>query len=155
MDVPRGLTVEAFASLADTLQCRRCSGIGLSTEHVPNNNGILVVCAACGSRSPLGSAVFLRQTATVKRREPLPKGSSIDEVWSTWGGCCIVCGLAVERLRELGVGQQRHHVKPYAEHGHSGTLLPICTSCHEIVNWLQRTARRLLSHRPASNVQSV
>ena len=45
-------------------------------------------------------------------------------------------------MAHLGIGRQRHHVRPYAEYGHAGPLVPICSNCHELVTWLQKTVRK-------------
>jgi hypothetical protein len=123
----------------------------LSSEPVPNNGGILVLCPACSSRSPLGAALFLKQAAA--KRPPLPHGASVSDVWNRWGNRCFVCGLGQETLIKLGIGQQRHHVQPFAEHGHAGPLIPVCASCHEVVNALQRTVRRFV--KTASDVGQI
>jgi hypothetical protein len=137
------MTVTEFEADASTLRCSRCGGVGLASERVANNGGILVVCPSCGSRSPLGGALFLKQTAT--KRPALPHGSSVSDVWARWGNTCFVCGLSQETLAQLGIGRQRHHVRRFCDHGHAGPLVPVCASCHEVVNALQRTVRRFLN----------
>ena len=136
------MTVAQFEASANVLRCLRCDHQGLTQERVANNGGILVVCPACRSRSPFRSALFLRQDGT--RRKPLPAGSSVAEVWKRWGNACFVCGLTQATLERLGIGQHRHHVHRYSERGHDGPLVPVCASCHEVVNALQRIVRRFV-----------
>ena len=52
--------------------------------------------------------------------------------------CCIISSASKEVLVTLGVGRQVHHVLPYAQEGHRGPIVPICTHCHPVVTDRQR-----------------
>jgi hypothetical protein len=41
-------------------------------------------------------------------------------------------------LLKVGIGRQAHDVAPYAEEGHRGPVVPICTHCHPVANERQR-----------------
>lgn len=142
---PRILNVAEFEQQADSLRCQQCKRAGLRTDRTepnPNNGGVQVVCPHCGSRRPLGPVTFLKQNHR-KRRDPIPGEPSVEEIWATWGGRCAVCGLPSDTLRDHGIGRQRHHAWPYAEHGHNGPLLPVCVLCHRVVTALQQNARAI------------
>lgn len=140
------MTLDEFNEQRTSLQCRRCHKAGcLTTQHNIENNSLQVICATpgCECRTPLGGVINLKQSNR-KKRPPIPGDPSLDEVWSEWGGHCIVCGLPGATLNALRIGRNRHHILPYAEHGHAGPVLPICVSCHEFVNALQRWTRKFL-----------
>ena len=48
------------------------------------------------------------------------------------------CAAPKKALILFGIGRQVHHVLPYAEEGHKGPLVPICTLCHPVVTERQR-----------------
>ena len=50
----------------------------------------------------------------------------------------MICGAPKDALKKLGIGRQVHHVVPYAQEGHKGPLVPICTHCHPVVTDRQR-----------------
>src|SRR5687768_6207437 len=114
--------------------CQAC-GAAVMLENNPNNGATQVVCSGgiCRlARRPWGLVVNLKRT-TKKTRKPLPDGESLDAVWDRWGNVCFVCGAPKHALAMLGIGRQVHHVLPYARHGHTGPLMPICTHCHPTV----------------------
>lgn len=51
--------------------------------------------------------------------------------------------FAVRHTEDHGIGRQRHHAWPYAEHGHNGPLLPVYVLCHRVVTALQQNARAI------------
>lgn len=106
-------------------------------DHNPNNNGQQVICGTCQSRTPWTLVHYIKQT-TKKRRDPLPDGETLDSIWARWGDVCFMCGGPKSALIILGIGRQVHHVLPYADHGHQGPLVPVCTQCHEVATARQR-----------------
>jgi hypothetical protein len=131
------MTTYEFAAERDLRPCDGCGKTGVVTELNPNNNGLLVVCANCGSKRPWGSLLYLKQNSRTKRK-PLPDGETLDSVWAKWGDICFVCGAPKYVLAMLGIGRQVHHVLPYAKHGHQGPRVPVCTLCHPAVTERQR-----------------
>jgi hypothetical protein len=49
-----------------------------------------------------------------------------------------MCGAPKHFLVVIGIGRQVHHVWPYAQEGHKGPVVPICTHCHTVANERQR-----------------
>src|SRR5574341_2474781 len=103
------MTLLEFEQERNIRPCSRCNSLGVDVRHNPNNNGLQVVCPACGSRSPWGVTVFLKQT-TRKRRPPLPGGKTLDDVWFEFGDHCLSCGQSRETLRQMRIGRHAHHV---------------------------------------------
>jgi hypothetical protein len=113
--------------------------MGLATELNPNNNGLLVCCPHCGSKRPWGSLLYLKQRDGKRSsRPPLPDGETLDSIWARFDDRCVMCSAPKSFLAKVGIGRQVHHVLPYAEEGHRGPLVPICTHCHEIASARQR-----------------
>ena len=50
----------------------------------------------------------------------------------------MICSAPKAFLVKQGIGRQAHHVVPYAEEGHRGPIVPICTLCHPVVTDRQR-----------------
>ena len=133
------MTLSEFDRERDLRPCGHCGNIGVTTEHNPNNNGILVVCTSCGSKRPWGALLYLSQSeGKRKTRPPLPDGQTLNSVWEKFANCCVICGAPKEFLIRLGIGRQVHHVLPYALEGHKGPLVPICSHCHTVANERQR-----------------
>jgi len=112
----------------------------VTLEENPNNGATQVVCSASGcrlARRPWGLVVNIKKS-TRKTRKPLPDGETLDTVWTRFGDRCVVCSAPKDFLLQVGIGRQVHHVVPYAEDGHRGPLVPICTHCHEVANERQR-----------------
>lgn len=132
------MTVSEFERLQGERQCCDCGATDAGTELNPNNNGLLVYCRACGSKRPWGSLLYLKQNEGKRSRPPLPDGETLDTIWSRFGDRCVVCSATKDALKILGIGRQVHHVLPYAEAGHQGPIVPICTHCHPVVSDRQR-----------------
>jgi hypothetical protein len=133
------MTISEFAIQREVRPCEPCGQLGVETELNPNNNGLLVRCPHCGSNRPWGSLLYLKQNERRRaRRPPLPDGVTLEGVWAQFGNRCTVCGAPKEFLQRLGIGLQVHHVAPYAQEGHRGPLVPICTHCHPTVTERQR-----------------
>ena len=130
------MTVDEFNATASELPCRQCRQVGLEAAHNPNNNGLLVVCPHCGGKRPLGASHYLKQNTSKKRRPPAPH--ALNEVWELFGNVCAMCGAPRSALEVLGIGRQAHHVMPYAQHGHRGPLIPLCSHCHDTATARQR-----------------
>lgn len=140
------MTLLEFEQQREIRPCTRCGVPGVVLERSLNNNGVQVVCPACGSRSPWGATLFLKQSDR-KRRPPLPGGKTLDDVWTDYGDRCVSCGQSRDTLLHLGIGRHAHHVLPYARHGHDGPVVPLCALCHQMVNALQRVMSRLIITR--------
>jgi DNA-directed RNA polymerase subunit RPC12/RpoP len=133
------MTVFEFNSEAAQRPCCDCGAVGMTTELNPNNNGLLVRCPYCGSKRPWGSLLYLKQNERKRpARPPLPDGETLDSIWQKFGDRCVVCGAPKVALAVLGIGRQVHHVAPYAQEGHRGPLVPICTHCHALATQRQR-----------------
>ena len=63
-------------------------------------------------------------------RSPLPHGETLNSIWAKFGDRCVLCSAPKSFLVAVGIGRQVHHVVPYAEEGHRGPLVPICSHCH-------------------------
>lgn len=119
--------------------CGHCHATGLIAQRNANNNGLLVYCPTCGSKRPWGSLLYLKQNERGRpTRPPLPDGATLDSIWEQYGNRCVICSAPKSVLAMLGIGRQVHHVAPYAEEGHKGPLIPICTHCHPVVTDRQR-----------------
>ena len=119
--------------------CRAC-GSPVVLEDNPNNGATQVVCSnpTCRlARRPWGQVVNLKKNIR-KTRQPLPDGKTLDSVWEEFGNRCVLCSAPKNFLIKVGIGRQVHHVQPYAEEGHRGPLVPICTHCHAVANERQR-----------------
>jgi hypothetical protein len=133
------MTLTEFASIRESRACKGCGCIGVVTELNPNNNGLLVRCPHCGSNRPWGALLYLKQsTSQQATRPPLPNGETLDSIWEKFGNRCVLCSAPKSFLKQIGIGRQVHHVAPYAEEGHRGPLVPICTHCHEVASARQR-----------------
>lgn len=130
------MTVAEFQDQAESLTCQQCQGTSLTSEHNPNNNGQLVVCPTCHSHRPLGHTRYLKKNLNKTSRKPAP--IDLEEVWVRFGNVCAICGAPRSALEVLGIGRQAHHVMPYAQHGHQGPLIPLCSPCHETATARQR-----------------
>ena len=133
------MTMSEFERRRNTEPCQSCGHAGLVTQHNPNNNGLLIHCPNCGSKRPWGALLYLKQNEKQRVRRPsLPEGQTLDSIWERYGDRCVMCSAPKAALAELGIGRQIHHVAPYAQEGHKGPLVPICTHCHPVVNERQR-----------------
>jgi hypothetical protein len=109
------------------------------TQLNPNNNGLLVYCPHCTPKRPWGSLLYLKQNEHRRQtRPPLPDRDTLDSVWEKYGNRCVICSAPRAALATLGIGRQAHHVAPYAQEGHRGPVVPICTHCHPVVTDRQR-----------------
>ena len=136
------MTHTEFKQLEREKPCRQCHQLGVALRVNPNNGGQQVVCPQCGSGNPWGGGLFVSRKPRNKR-ERLPKNMSMANVWERYENRCVVCSRSKAELKANGVGQQRHHVLPHAQHGHNGPIVPICTQCHSFVTTLQRVLRQL------------
>ena len=132
------MTVAEFQIERKNRPCRECGQNSVETELNPNNNGLLVHCQHCGSKTPWGKLLFLKQKEKRSARAPLPRGETLDSIWEKFGNHCVMCGAPKDALMKLGIGRQVHHVVPYTQAGHQGPLVPICTHCHPMVTDRQR-----------------
>ena len=130
------MTRTEYDSIAAERTCEHCGQV-VALEHNPNNNAIQVICKSCGSRRPWGRVINLKQnTKTI--RKPLPDGETLDSIWDKFGNRCMLCSAPQAALATLGIGRQVHHVAPYAQEGHRGPIVPICTHCHAVATERQR-----------------
>ncbi len=133
------MTLAQFGVERTNRPCSQCGYIGAVTEHNPNNNGLLVCCPSCGSKRPWGSLLYLKQNERKRpARPPLPEGETLDSIWEKFGNRCVLCSAPKHALATFGIGRQVHHVAPYAQEGHRGPLVPICTHCHAVATERQR-----------------
>jgi hypothetical protein len=132
------MTLSEFVQQRDVRPCGSCGRTAVETELNPNNNGLLVICS-CGSKRPWGSLLYLRQNERKRStRPPLPEGDTLDSIWEKFGNRCVLCSAPKSFLSHVGIGRHVHHVAPYAQQGHRGPLVPICTHCHAVANERQR-----------------
>jgi hypothetical protein len=156
------MTLAEFDVERLTHPCGGCGQVGIETALNPNNNGLLVVCPSCGSKRPWGSLLYLKQSDRKRpRRPPLPNGETLDSTWERFENRCVVCSAPREFLEHIGIGRQVHHVAPYAQHGHRGPLVPVCTHCHSVANerqrlfwFIQRTVMKTTPPTPTTTDQA-
>jgi hypothetical protein len=120
-------------------QCHAC-GAPVMLEDNPNNGATQVVCSSrvCRlARRPWGQVINIKKS-TRKIRKPLPDGETLDSIWEKYGNRCVLCSAPKSFLLTVGIGRQVHHVAPWAQEGHRGPLIPICTQCHMVANERQR-----------------
>ena len=133
------MTLAEFNARRNHNPCNACGRFGLTTQHNPNNNGLLVCCPHCESKRPWGSLLYLKQNERKRQARPvLPDGETLDSIWEKFGDRCVLCSAPKSFLLTVGIGRQVHHVAPYAEEGHRGPLVPLCTQCHAVANERQR-----------------
>lgn len=133
------MTLAEFDRERDLRPCGICGERGLATRLNANNNGLLVCCPHCGTNRPWGSLLYLKQNVNKRpNRPPLPEGATLDSIWEKFDNRCVICSAPKSALAVLGIGRQVHHVVPYAEEGHKGPLIPICSHCHPVVSDRQR-----------------
>jgi hypothetical protein len=133
------MTLNEFDVQRVARPCRLCGVVGVATQHNPNNNGLLVYCPHCDSKRPWGALLYLKQNAGRRpARPPLPNGETLDSIWEKFGNRCLFCSAPKSFLQKIGIGRQVHHVVPFAEEGHRGPKIPICSHCHELANARQR-----------------
>src|SRR5262245_46788998 len=133
------MTTSEFANEREVRPCDGCRKTGVVTELNPNNNGLLVRCPHCGSKRPWGSLLYLKQNERKRQvRPPLPNGETLESIWERYENRCVICGAPKAFLVKLGIVRQVHHVAPFAEEGHRGPLVPICTHCHAVATERQR-----------------
>jgi hypothetical protein len=133
------MTTTEFAAQRNVRPCQSCGLTGLETQLNSNNNGLLVCCPHCGSKRPWGALLYLKQNERKRPARPsLPNGESLDSIWKKFDDRCVICGAPKDALIELGIGRQVHHVVPFAQEGHRGPLVPICTHCHPVITDRQR-----------------
>jgi hypothetical protein len=133
------MTSEEYNEQRETRPCSTCGRFGMETDLHPNNNGLQVRCPHCGSKRPWSSVLYLKQNERKRaRRPPLPNGETLDSIWEKFGDRCVVCSTPKAVLIRLSIGRQVHHVLPYAQQGHKGLVVPICTHCHSVARERQR-----------------
>lgn len=138
------MTLEEYESLRDSRPCDQCGALGVTLERCDNNNGLAVRCPSCQKRHAWDGVMWLQQSSK-KRRPPLPGGETPAEVWARLGDYCWGCGTPRDTLAALRVGIHAHHSLPYAQHGHSGAVVPLCARCHESVTATQKTMQLVVS----------
>lgn len=139
------MTVEEFDELGKySLPCRECARTGMAREHIDNNNAERVYCPFCGSKSPWGVTMNLKQTSTKRRKDDaLRDGCSIVEVWERFKNRCVVCTLPMHALADVRLGLSRHHVtERYSPDELDCPIVPVCNACKSIVDARQREAWR-------------
>ena len=152
------MTLSEFDRERDVRPCGICGRTGLATDRNPNNNGLLVVCPHCGSKRPWGSLLYLKQNE--RRRQPrpvLPDGETLESIWEKFGDRCVLCSAPKSFLVTVGIGRQVHHVAPYAQEGHRGPLVPLCTQCHAVASERQRLYwffQRVAMKSPEKNAEN-
>lgn len=142
MERPADLTVDTYREALRDAECPQCGRKGhYETFKHPNNGGVGLLCA-CGKQRPLRAAgIMWLPQGTHKARPKAPE--TLEDTWARGGHYCWICGTVADDLELLQVGRTQHHTKPYARHGHAGTLIPVCTVCHEHVNACQRAMQRM------------
>jgi hypothetical protein len=141
-DVEKLATINADnarAVLAD-INCPCCGACEtLGTFRHPNNNGVGIVCNACGVKHPLPPIMWLRQGENKPKRS-----NDIAAVIKECGDYCYSCGIDFEEFRRRRIGIHVHHTKSFAEHGEKFPKIPMCAVCHETLGALQRQMPKLL-----------
>src|SRR5687768_13832885 len=132
------MTPTEFEGIRQSRPCRQCGQCATVTELNPINNGLLVRCGRCGSNRPWGLILYLKQSSRTRTRPALPSGETLDSIWAKFSDRCVVCSAPKAFLVRVGIGRQVHHVAPFAEEGHRGPLVPICTQCHSVATERQR-----------------
>lgn len=134
------ITRDNALKLLNEVACPYCGVVGyfqLFDEIA--NNGVGIQCTHCDRHHP-----FIRQRIMWLRGEGKRKSNDIATVMRECGAYCYSCGRSYEELSALGIGFAVHHTRPFADHGEQSKKIPLCALCHEVINALQRTMRRLL-----------
>jgi hypothetical protein len=137
------ITVANARALLETVCCPVCECYGaleLFTE--PNNGGTGIICGACNTRHPLSGIMWIPRGEKKQRPKRLVDRAAVIE---ERGSYCWVCGSDLQTLRNVGIGWDAHHTRPYAIYGDAYPIIPLCKVCHEITNALQRYMSKLLS----------
>lgn len=132
------ITRDNALELLRKMACPNCSVVGnyqLFDEIA--NNGIGIQCLACCKHHP-----FIKQRIMWLRGEKPKRSNDIAAVIRECGAYCYICGITVDELLGKGIGVSVHHTRPFAEHGEQYKKIPVCTVCHELANFMQRTHRR-------------
>ena len=86
------MTLAEFNARRNHNPCNSCRRFGLTTQHNPNNNGLLVCCPHCESKRPWGSLLYLKQNERKRQARPvLPDGETLDSIWEKFGNRCVLC----------------------------------------------------------------
>lgn len=134
-----GLHTGNYRELLASHTCGACGRVGQFETFLRGaHTGIK---CRCGLEHPLPGVQWLRKAENLEKRPKPPE--TIGETWVRCGDYCWGCGLTRDELLMLGIGRDQHHTKPFADHGHTGPLIPLCAVCHEHITAVQRHHRRL------------
>lgn len=136
------ITLDNWRTKALGCVCPRCHAGAESWIEIynPNNNSWALSCA-CGQKHPLPRVTYLKHSDKKTRSA---SHETTQETWARTGGYCYGCGVDESVLRALGIGQQQHHTRPYADHEHASVLIPLCTWCHGLISAHQSNLRRFI-----------
>jgi hypothetical protein len=132
------ITRDNALALLATMACPYCGGVGrfqLFDEIA--NNGVGIQCLACEKHHP-----FIKQRVMWLRGEKVRRSNDIVAVIKECGAFCYICGITFDDLMAKGIAASVHHTRPFAEHGEQFKKIPVCSVCHELANFMQRTHRR-------------
>lgn len=132
------ITRENAVELLAGVRCGECNAVG---EYILfneiNNNGVGIRCTNCGKYHPLVKQKIMWLRGRERRRS-----NDIVAVATECGAYCYGCGSTFEELEKLGVGLSVHHTRAFAENGESYRKIPVCSECHELLNFMQRLRGR-------------
>jgi hypothetical protein len=134
------ITRENWAEMLNSVSCPYCGAIGEYTTFVhPNNNGMGIVCGACGRRHPfMGYGIHWLRGGEKRRRPP----NNIAAVIAECGDYCFICGATGTELKAWSIGITVFHTRPWAVYGDDFKKIPVCVECHELATGLQRGRQR-------------
>lgn len=131
------MTIDDARLLLPTRPCKFCGAVGVIIDTNPNNHGAFVRCPSCGESHCWDGVLFLKRSDK-PRRPPVPSRLELETVWHRFDDHCCICDRHAFEIGSLCIGRQVHHAPSYAKVGHAGQGLPVCSRCHEFVNWRQR-----------------
>ena len=135
------ITRDNALELLRDLPCLYCGNVGqyrLFDEMA--NYGVGLQCLHCERHHPLIKQRIMWIRGTEKRRS-----NDIASVMRDCGAYCYSCGRTYNEISKLGLGFAVHHTRPFVDHGEQYKKIPLCALCHEVINALQRTMRRLIA----------
>jgi hypothetical protein len=143
------ITADNAGGVLAGANCPCCGACGaFDTFRHPNNNGVGVICNACGEQHPFRKhrIVWLRQGKNKPKRS-----NDIAAVIKECGDYCYFCSSDFAKIRQRRIGIHVHHTKPFSEYGEKFPKIPLCALCHELASAVQRQMAKLLAAIPTND----
>lgn len=132
------ITRDNAADLLCDVACPYCGAVGqFDFFNEISNGGVGIRCLACNKHHPFVKQRIMWLRGTMQRRS-----NDIVAVAKDCGAYCYGCGSSFEDLRKIGVGVAVHHTRAFSQHAENYKKIPICSECHELLNFMQRLRAR-------------